>query len=213
MSRFSHSARIAELIEDWIHSYRLNGQLLRPSELVRELARLCYQHIDYIVLQRSLLSPFPEIPARIPIDIRDFTYSDIEAVRLMDRPSEAKLCAKRLDFGQMGLVALHNGQPIGYVWACGKIEPAIERVQLNLKPLEILCTDAFTAPAFRGKRVQPALTLALYEKAREQGYENTVAIVASWNTPSLAVLTKLGAERIAALGYYRIGVWRWTKSR
>ena len=89
MSRFNNSSRIAELTEDWMHSYRLNGRRLRPAEWIRELARLSYQ----------------------------------------------------------------------------------------------------------------------------QGYENTVAIVDSLNTPSLAVLAKLGAERIAALDYYRIGVWIWTKFR
>jgi GNAT superfamily N-acetyltransferase len=184
--------------------------LNRLAELL-EIAELPYRHWRFIVIARSLLDPLPDLPAKIKLDIRPMGPADLEWVRQIDRPSEARASARRLERGHIGLLALYQGQPAGYAWACAEVELSLERVQLKLEPGDMLCVDAYTAPPFRGKGIQTALSLARLQLFRDQGYHRAIAYIEQHNAPSLAVWRKLGGREISRIDFLRVGPWRRTR--
>jgi GNAT superfamily N-acetyltransferase len=206
--------RLAELIEDWVYLIQRDGWRYALPEVGRAIVTLPYRHIEFIVLARSLLEPLPDLQSRIALEIREFGSADLNLARQINRPSEARVFAQRLAHGHVGFLAQHEGQPAGYAWACTEIDPTIERVNLKLDPGDVLCTDAYTASAYRGQGVQTALTLACLRLFRDLGYRRALAIVEVRNHPSLAVWRrKVGAQAIGWMTFFRIGSWRRVRYR
>jgi len=202
------SARFFELAEDWRFYLRRDG-VMRALPLVGlEIARLPLRHLDYVLVTRSLSEPLPDLRPRVALEIRPFTRADLAAAATMDRPSEARLCARRLAEGHLGLLALHDGRPAGYAWGCAELDPELERVPLQLEPGDVLCTDVFTVPAYRGQGVQTALTLKRFLLFRGLGYRRAVCYIEAGNTPSRAVWQgKLGGSTAGRIDFLRVGSW------
>jgi GNAT superfamily N-acetyltransferase len=131
--------------------------------------------------------------------------------REINRPSEARLYSRRLARGHRGLIAFHRGEPAGYAWGCSEIDPKLERIWWKLEPGDIFFVDAYTVPAFRGKGVHTALTLARFRLFRDLGYRRSISYVEIHNYPSLAVWRKFGSQMIGYIDYKRIGPWRWVQ--
>jgi hypothetical protein len=127
-------------------------------------------------------------------------------VRQLDRPSEARSGAQRLIQGHKGLVAFNNGQPAGYTWGSTDPLTRLERVHPKLSPGDVLCTDSYTFPAFRGRGVQTALALARFILFRELGFLRAICTIEIHNKPSLAVWQrKLNGKTIGEIDFIRIG--------
>jgi GNAT superfamily N-acetyltransferase len=203
--------RLKELAEDWAFFLHRDGWKLGISTVVRQIAQLPYRHISYVVVGRSLLDPFPDFTPKIALEIRSFGLQDLNLVRIIDRPSESRACAQRLARGHTGLLALYQGQPVGYCWGCTDVVPTLERVQLNLAEGDFLCVDDYTNPAFRRKGIHTAMKLARYRLFREKGFRREVGYIESRNVASLASFRKVGSQVIGHIEYYRIGPWRWSK--
>ena len=203
--------RLAELQEDWSFAVQRDGWRATLPVIGREIAKLPYRHLRFIVIARSLLDPLPDLPTKIKLDIRPIERADLELVRHIDRPSEARASARRLERGHTGLLALYQGQPAGYAWGCAEVEPSLERVQLKLEPGDMLCVDAYTAPPFRGKGIQTALSLARLHFFRDLGYRRAITYIEQHNAPSLAVWRKLGGREISRIDFLRVGPWRRTQ--
>lgn len=204
--------RLGELTEDWTYLLERDGWKSGLWSIKQELGNLPYRRLEFKIIVRSLLEPIPTIKPKIDLEIRPFNLSDIELVRQIDRPSEAKLCAARLTYGYKGLLALHQGQTVGHAWACGKINPVIERIRPKLELGDMLCVDAYTTPAFRGQGVQTALTLARFQLFHELGYRRAVTYIGVHNLPSLMVWQKkLGGQTQGKAIFIRIGPWRWVR--
>ena len=201
--------RLTEFLEDWRYLLRRDGWRSTLTVAVRELLQLPYRHMRFVVLARSVDNPLPDYQPKIELDIRPFEKDDIVYISEIDRPSEAKLCARRLGSGQMGFIAFHNSRPAGHAWASDRLDPTLERVQFPLLPGDGICLDVFTAPAYRGKGVQTALSLARFHFLREQGYVRVVTYIEKQNHPSLGVWQrKLGSEIIGHIDFVRVGPWR-----
>jgi GNAT superfamily N-acetyltransferase len=200
--------RLSELIEDWKYLIRRDG--MRPALFVvgLEVVRLPYRHMRFLLLARSLSEPLPDLQPKVTLDIRRFTEIDLDLVRQIDRPSEVKLCARRLKHGHAGLLALHETQPVGHAWACIKIDPGLERVHPKLEPGDVLCADVYTNPAFRGRGIHTALTLARFRLFRDLGYRRAISYIEMRNAPSLAVWQrKLESVTIGQVDFIRVGPW------
>jgi GNAT superfamily N-acetyltransferase len=200
--------RLSELIEDWIYLIRRDGVKSALPAVGLEITRVPYRHLSFRIIACSLTAPLPDLQPKLPLEIRPFEQTDLEFVRQIDRPSEARACARRLERGHTGLLALHQGRMIGYAWACTEVSPSLERVQLTLAPGDVLCVDACTAPAFRGKGVQTALALARCRLFGDLGYQRALAYIEQRNAPSLAAWRKLGGQEIGEIEFQRIGPWR-----
>jgi GNAT superfamily N-acetyltransferase len=205
--------RLAELVEDWVYLIQRDGWRSALPEVGRAILTLPYRRIEFTVLARSLLEPLPDLQSGIALEIRELGAADLNLVRQINRPSEAKAFARRLAHGHVGFLALHEGQPVGYAWACTEIAPTIERVNLKLGPGDVLCTDAYTVSAYRGQGVQTVLTLARLKLFRHLGYRRALTTIEMRNHPSLAAWQKVGAQAIGRMTFLRIGLWRRTHYR
>jgi GNAT superfamily N-acetyltransferase len=201
-------SRLAELVEDWQYLIQRDGMKSGLLVIRLELATLPYRHLSFHVVARSLTEPLPNFQPKIALELRPFQQADVGLVREIDRPSEARLCAQRLAHGHKGLLALNQGQPVGYAWGCTEVNPALERVHLTLEPGDVLCTDVYTAPSFRGQGVQTALTLARFRMFRDLGYRRAVCYIERRNGPSLAVWQrKLRGQTVGQVDFLRLGAW------
>jgi len=201
--------RLAELIEDWKYIIRRDGWRSGLPTMGQEIAQLFYRHLEFVVVTRFLLEPLPDLQPKLAFEIREFRPSDLDLVRQMDRPSEARLCARRLACGHKGWLALYQGQPAAYAWACAEVEPTLERVCLKLEPGDMLCADVYTVPAFRGQGLQTVLTLARFQLFRDLGFRRAVTYIEKRNAPSLTVWQKkVGSQIIGQVDFVRIGPWR-----
>jgi len=201
--------RLAELIEDWVYLIRRDGWRSAWPEVIQAIVTLPYRRMKFVIVARSLLEPLPNLQPAIALEIREFEPADVDLVQQIDRPSEARACAHRLTRDHRGLVALHNGQPAGYAWGC--TETILERVHLKLDPGDILCTDAYTALAFRSRGIQTVLTLARFRLFRDLGYRRAVTYIEQHNDPSLTVWRKVGSQVVGHVDFVRIGPWRWLR--
>ena len=200
--------RLSEFIEDWQSLIRKDGIVSALPTITLDISRLPYRHLNFLILTRSLAEPLPEIQQKFPFEIYQFETPHLERVRAIDRPSEARLCERRLLSGQYGLVAIHQGELAGYAWGCSPVDWELERVHLQLEPNDILCTDVYTAPALRGRGVQTALTLRRFQIFRDLGYRRAICYIEIHNAPSLAVWQrKFDAETAGKINFLRIGPW------
>ena len=200
--------RFAELFDDWIELIRRDGVISALPSLGLEIGHLPYRHLKFHVLEHSLGETLPDYQPKIPLEIRCFQPDDIELVKQIDRPSEARQCALRLESGYKGLMALYHNRPAGYAWGCAKINTQLERVQIQLGLGDVLFNDVFTNPVFRGQGVQTALTLARFRMFRDLGYCKAICYIEYRNAPSLAVWQrKLGSRIVGSIDFLRIGPW------
>ena len=205
--------RWAELWEDWRYLYRQKGHHAWP-EIVRDLRHLPGRHLQFYVLERPLQEPLPDLPPKVALELRPFRAEDVPLVRQIDRPSEARMCGRRLRAGHIGMAAWHAGRLVGYAWALDETAQSLERVTIPLMPGEVLFTDAYTAPSFRGRGVQTALAMARLSYFQQRGYRRAWMYIEIHNAPSLAVWErKFGSYRSAMLDFYRVGPWRWQTYR
>jgi len=200
--------RLKELGEDWVYRLKRDGWAWGMRQAFADALALPYRHLQFVIVARSLLEPLPDFQPEIPLDIRPFQTADLNFVRRRHLPSEAKLCQQRMRRGDYGLTACYQGETAGYAWAC--VDTNLERVTLKLLPGDALCTDAFTAPNFRQKGVQTALTVARLQLLQDKGYKRAIAYIETRNHPSLAVWRKLGAKVISRIDFKRIGLRRIT---
>ncbi len=207
------AGRLAELIEDWNYLIQRDGLGVALPVIGQEIATLPYRHLQFVVVARSLLEPLPELQPKIALEVREFRSADLSLVRQMNRPSEARTFAQRLARGHVGFLALHEGQPVGYAWACTQIDPALEKVNLELEPGVVFFTDAYTDPAYRKLGVQKVLKLARLQRFRELGYRQALAIIEVGNHPSLAAWRRIGGQPVGWMTFLRVGPWRRTHYR
>lgn len=202
-------ARLAELIEDWRFLIRRDGWRSARRVIVQELVRLPYRQMDYLVLARVLTEPLPDLQPKIPLQVREITADDLNLLRQIDRPSEVKLCTRRLARGYDGYLALHEGRPAGHAWSTDQYDPALERVRTPLSPGDVMFADVYTAPAHRGQGVQTTLALVRLERYRTLGYRRAIVCIERQNHASLAVWRrKLGAQIVGEFVFSRVGPWR-----
>lgn len=201
-------SRLYELTEDWRYIAKRDGLKSSLALMTSDIARLPFRHLKFILAARSLTDPFPDLMPGVDLVIRLFRQEDLDRVRQIDRPSEARLCAQRLAQDHKGLIAFHEDQPAGYAWGSTDIHTRLERVHPLLSTGDVLCTDSFTAPAFRGKGIQTALTIARFHLFRELGYCRAISYIEVHNKPSLAVWQrKLNSQVIGNIDFMRIGPW------
>jgi GNAT superfamily N-acetyltransferase len=201
-------SRVIALMEDGVHVWRRPGWGAALTATGRELARWPHQHIRYGVLARSLSEALPDLSPPPALEIRAIGPDDLGLVRRIARPSGVRSCELRLARGYQGWLALHDGQAAGHAWATPAPAPTLERAPVRLAPGDVLCAYAYTDPAFRGRGVHTALTLARLRLFRQLGYRRAVAYVQLGNHPSLAVWRKLGAHVVGRADVRRVGPWR-----
>ena len=112
--------------------------------------------------------------------------------------------------GQECLTCWVDGAPVFYRW--DTTDPAylpyLDRTFLP-RPGDLLISQAFTHPAYRGRGLLSASSAFAVPRARERGAARVVALVAWWNSPTLHVARdKYGHTVPGTVGYWNVGRWR-----
>jgi RimJ/RimL family protein N-acetyltransferase len=198
--------RFIELIEDWNFLTHHAGFISTLPLVSLEIARLPYRHLKFLIFARSLDDPISDPEPKMPLEIRPFTESDLKFAREINRPSEARLCARRLERGHYGFIAMNHVIAAGYAWGYSEIDTQLEQIPVKLGQGDVLFNDAFTTPAYRGHGIQTSLTLARFHFFRKLGFRRAICYIENRNLPSIAVWQrKLNSSIIGRIDFKRIG--------
>ena len=209
-SGFRFSRRALEHLVDWRHVLHRDGWSSFLKKVRQDARKLPRRKVEYIIMEVPLEHPFPNPPCLSFVEVRPFTSADLEFVRKEFLPSEAAMCARRLAAGHEGLIAVLDGEIAGCCWLCR--DDSLERADLPIGTDEVLFTDAFTAPRFRGQGVNTSLALASLRRARQLHLRRLIGYIRTDNTASQAVwLGKLNGRVFAKLEFKRVWTGRRTR--
>ncbi len=199
--------RLHELWSDWVYMVGKEGWERGGKYFFRSLLRMPYRHLKFTLFARSLSEPIQANGERGLYEIRSFESADLDFVRKIHLPSEAKLCEKRLKAGHYGLVASLNENAVAYIWLC--TDDSLERLKLPMSPDDLLLTDLFTTSEFRGKGIGSELACASLRMAQDMRFKRVLVYILNNNGPSLALWQrKMGAKIIGEIDFKRWGFWR-----
>ena len=173
---------------------------------LRPLLRVC--GID-LILRKDLEVPLVPYHARVPVEIVVASEHEVEAAARLRDP-DGRLTAiyrSRWRRGHKCFVAKNGSAVIASNWLIfrAEIDPVVFTV---VGDGEVICADAFTAPAWRGKAIHTAVLCRMLEWARGAGYRVAYTNVGADNRRSWVSHRRLGWE--IALVVIRIRV-RWMK--
>ena len=140
---------------------------------------------------RNELSPWP-CPTGIRIAVA--SLADVEALAALRRrdAGEALLATYRDRYarGQKCFVAVADAGVVAGNWLCFGTEYD-GALRFELRPDEVLCTDAFTTPALRGRSIHTALLRAMLLWAQAAGYRLAYTYVGMRNRASAKTHARL----------------------
>lgn len=145
------------------------------------------------------------ITARIPVDV---SISDfVPELELFDK-SVRKQRTQRQD---TVLIAFHEAQPVGYLFATTK-NCWIGEIEnwLIVKPREVYLYDAFTHPAFRGKRIYATLVNRAANFFKQRGYSYALIFASAHNTSSIRGIEYCGFAEygsVRSINLFGRNVW------
>lgn len=127
------------------------------------------------------------VSARIPVDVS--IGECVPELSLFDKTIREQR-NKRHD---TVLMAFHNAQPVGYLFATTK-DCWIGEIEswLIMRPREVYLYDAFTHPAYRGKYIYATLMHRAGDFFRQRGYSHALIFARAHNTYSIKGIESCG---------------------
>lgn len=171
---------------------------------VKTLASLPYRRIEYTVLARSLLEPWPVAEPRLPIVLRRATEADLVRFRGLVSPSDLRHFTHRFAYGRYCFLALDGGNLAAYCWATTQIDLDVDNLEMQLQPGDFYGDDAYTVLCYRRQGIQAAMLLYRNEYMKCLGCQRVVAIVEEDNLASQRMVRKLGYQEVDHLSFRRI---------
>ena len=190
----------------------------RREGVRRLIGRVCRQLLKkpvlqrYAVILREISEDMPLLEAKIPVTCAVLQREELESYASVDYFQKSLAILKsRLDEGQVGFVAKHNGRIVAGGW----IEFGTARSTGSMKRAFPLAADeaylhsGFTVQEYWGNRVRPTLLSFQCNWLTKANYRRTVGFIASSNKSSLRAFPKSGGRRVGTVGYLEILGWRW----
>lgn len=159
--------------------------------------------------EQRLDRPVTTTPARLPPGLELVVH--VSPCRAADGPSGWQPEAQaRLAAGEACAAVQAEGAVVAYCWATTSAAP-VEEVGCQVVPApdEIYLYDAYTEPAWRGRRLFPVLLGALTQLARARGKRRALIFVLASNVASARAIEHAGFERFQAVTQVRVGRVRW----
>lgn len=120
----------------------------------------------------------------------------------------------RLAAGQTCAVVLAQGAVVAYCWATTAPAP-VDEIGCLVVPGddEVYLYDAYTAPAFRGRRLFPAMLSALTARARSRSRRRALIFVLASNVSSARAIEHAGFRRFQAVTRVELcgAGWLWLR--
>jgi GNAT superfamily N-acetyltransferase len=112
---------------------------------------------------------------------------------------------RRFADGHACAVARQNAVIVAYCWLASTPVPVSEINHVVVPgPDDVYLYDAFTAPAWRGRRLFPALLSRLLAFASAQGRKRALIFADSRNTPSCRAIERAGFELVQAVSWLEV---------
>jgi hypothetical protein len=194
------ASRLRALARDWRHFVARDGASALPT-VAREVAGLGWLRAEFM-LMRWPAAPAPPLPS--DVGVRPFETSDVAIVRERFRPSEADVCAMRLDLGHHGLVVEQAGSFRGYNFCSDDVAPSVERIVFRLAPGELFSADTWITPDARSGGLGRTLLAAAAANALALGRDAVVGLVDTVNPGSVKAHRALGAVTVGEASYRRV---------
>jgi ribosomal protein S18 acetylase RimI-like enzyme len=187
-------------LEAWAPSDHLN-------QVATKVVTTFYRRV--VVVARSLDDTLRDYRPRLPVDIALLTEGDVVAFSAFRPDRRVELVRARLADGQRCFVAQCEGQIVHAAWvATGLVDVPYLRRSLVVPPGSVYIHDSYTLPAFRGHGLAPACRAYLMRHCMEQGYRQSLAVVAAENEAAFRALRKVGVVGIGLYGCLRLGPWQ-----
>jgi ribosomal protein S18 acetylase RimI-like enzyme len=166
-------------------------------------------YVRVLLFARDLSKTPPGIEADRSLELRDLTEDEVVAFsRERPDPGDAEV-RRRLAAGFRCVVARSGGRIVGETWlATGEVWLTKLGRRIVLRPDDIYVYYASVIPELRGRNIGSVRSRMLGEQLRAEGYRRMVYTVAPHNRPAFGPAMKLGAERLASIGYVRLGSLR-----
>ncbi len=141
------------------------------------------------------------LPSDVDLSVWDSPASASDAGRPWHRDAE-----RRIREGQVCAVARQGSDRIAYCWSTREPEWVAEIGRLVVPgPDEVYLYDAFTAPAWRGRGLFPAMLGRLVEYARAHGKSRALIFVLAGNRASRRGIERAGFQLFQAVSRARLG--------
>jgi GNAT superfamily N-acetyltransferase len=158
----------------------------------------------FFLYKKDMAEPLAPFEARVPIRVEPARPEEIEDVARIEGEDEELLAQfrDRARRGQICYVAWVGDERVAYDWACPRPEPIPGGI-MSVGAGEVYCTDAFTAPAWRGNNIHPALNYAMLEGVQDAGYRVAYTMVSALNPSSWKVVRRVGWRPAGVFLYYK----------
>lgn len=152
--------------------------------------------------------PDLSVESRIPVQFKRLTAEDAENIVTFygareDSPKH-KTVIERFQKNADCFAATHNGHIVSIYWGLYHTDYHAE-LNLSLTPQsdEVILSDAYTTPIYRGMKILPFLMARQLQEYRTKGFK-AVAGVARKNKPSRRVLSGFNFKHVKTIRYLRI---------
>ncbi len=161
------------------------------------------------MLTRDLRQPLAEPPAAEPLRWTRLAEPDVARVLAINPWMREAEMRRRLAEGQECLLAWIGDTLVHYRWETARAAylPFLE-LTVRLEDGDCHVTDAFTHPAFRGRRLHSISAASAQRRAREHGVTRLIGVVAWINAPSLRVAERGGYVPVGTIARVKVGPWR-----
>jgi len=195
---------ITDLVQTIQHTYRQEGW----RSVARLLVLPFFEFHRAYVLGRSLQEPIQLIKPKLDLEFKMVTRDDLGLFENVVPPLRIRRFAKRIETGEMCIIALLDGKNVAFSWASPPDGPSVKETPLKLGPREVYLWGAYCLPPYRSQGIMSVLTLNLFRRLQEQGYERALLLTDQHNKPVLKLAPKIGVQIVTGFTSLRIFKWR-----
>jgi GNAT superfamily N-acetyltransferase len=163
-----------------------------------------------IVMARPIDDTIPEVKPCLPIVITPLRDQDLPAYIQLRPDEDRNVIKRRLANGDQCFAVWHQGRILhaGWVTTKQKYESYLRR-ELILQRGDIFLYDHFTHPSFRRCGLARAREVHVLRHYREEGYRQSIAIIAIENKAAFLPFQAVGYHSIGMVKCLRFGPWQW----
>jgi RimJ/RimL family protein N-acetyltransferase len=166
--------------------------------LAQGLSRMGEAHV-WLMFKKDLQQPLTPFQPKVPMAIELAEPSQMDELGTLFHPDDLEEAAEaaeayraRFDVGAVCFVARVDGRIVAVDWLRVGAAVGIAEVPMVLQDDEVYGSDAYTAEAWRGRGIHPALNHAMLKYAQHRGYRIAYTTALADNASSLATLRRLG---------------------
>jgi hypothetical protein len=194
------AAKIARLRADARRWGWTRALLARLAGLLRDYGGVHFYRVNLRPLDKR--PPVPDLPPGIRVCLVP-AETLLRAVEDPELDLDGGFVRAALSRGDLCFGALEGQRLVSYAWRSLGAAPAPDGMWVRVAPPNHYAHKAFTLPAWRGRRLHIAVSLASDEHFRAQGHGAEVGCNEITNYPISAAADYLGRNRIGYAGYLK----------